>query len=147
MAYNPGDLVAAAARAKEKAYAPYSRFAVGAALLTAEGRLYSGCNIENASYSLTVCAERVALFQAVAAGERDFVALAVVGGEAPACFPCGACLQALAEFAPELEVFTGQPGATIQRRLLKELLPENFTLEPATGSKMVPAAHPSAAGL
>lgn len=129
MACNPEDLIAAAAGAKEKAYAPYSRFKVGAALLTAGDRVYTGCNIENASYSLTICAERVALFQAVAAGEREFVALAVVGGELTACFPCGACRQVLAEFAPGLEIITGQPGGPIHRRFLRELLPDTFTLK------------------
>ncbi|MDN5345242.1 MAG: cytidine deaminase [Clostridia bacterium] len=129
MQYNQQELIAIAAAAQEKAYAPYSRFKVGAALLTAEGRIYSGGNIENAAYSLTVCAERVALFQAVAAGERDFVALAVVGGDERACFPCGACRQVLAEFAPDLEVITGQPGGPVQRRTLKELLPDVFTLK------------------
>ncbi|WP_258360261.1 cytidine deaminase [Moorella sulfitireducens (nom. illeg.)] len=129
MTYNHQELIAAAARAKEKAYAPYSRFKVGAALCTAGGKIYIGCNIENASYSLTICAERVALFQAIAAGERDFVALAVVGGDQAACFPCGACRQVLAEFAPELEVITGQPGSPLYRRLLRELLPDTFTLK------------------
>ncbi|WP_054937282.1 cytidine deaminase [Moorella stamsii] len=129
VACNPEDLIAMAAGAKEKAYAPYSRFQVGAALLTAGGKVYTGCNIENASYSLTICAERVALFQAVAASEREFVALAVVGGDLTACFPCGACRQVLAEFAPELEIITGQPGGTVHRRSLKELLPDTFTLK------------------
>ncbi|BCV20577.1 cytidine deaminase [Moorella sp. Hama-1] len=128
MDYNPQDLLAAAAAARVKAYAPYSRFKVGAALMAAGGRVYSGGNIENASYSLTVCAERVALFQAVAAGEREFIALAVVGGDLPACFPCGACRQVLAEFAPDLEVITGRPGGPLQRRLLRELLPDSFKL-------------------
>lgn len=129
MSYEPQDLIAAAAAARDKAYAPYSRFQVGAALLTAGGRVYTGCNIENASYGLTVCAERVALFQAVAAGEREFTALAVAGGDLEACFPCGACRQVLAEFAPDLEVITGRPGGPIHRRHLKELLPDTFTLK------------------
>jgi cytidine deaminase len=123
-------LIARAAAAQEKAYAPYSRFPVGAALLTAAGKVYTGGNIENASYSLTTCAERVALFQAVAAGERDFVALAVVGGDLAACFPCGACRQVLAEFAPRLEIITGQPGGPIRQRRLDALLPDAFALDP-----------------
>ncbi|AKX93354.1 cytidine deaminase [Moorella thermoacetica] len=129
MKYDLQDLIAMAAAARDKAYAPYSHFRVGAALLTAGGRVYTGCNIENASYGLTVCAERVALFQAVAAGEREFTALAVVGGDLEACFPCGACRQVLAEFAPDLEVITGRPGGSIHRRRLKELLPDTFTLK------------------
>ncbi|NLW08162.1 MAG: cytidine deaminase [Clostridia bacterium] len=127
--YEPQTLLAAAAAARARAYAPYSRFKVGAALLTGEGKIYSGCNIENSAYSLTVCAERVALFQAVAAGERQFVALAVVGGEQEVCFPCGACRQVLVEFAPELEIITGQPGGTVYCRNLKELLPDSFRLK------------------
>lgn len=129
MLYEPQALLAAAARARAGAYAPYSRFKVGAALLAGGGKIYTGCNIENSSYGLTVCAERVALFQAVAAGEREFVALAVVGGDLEACFPCGACRQVLAEFAPNLEIITGQPGGTIYCRNLKELLPDCFILK------------------
>jgi len=129
MLYEPQVLLAAAARARAGAYAPYSRFEVGAALLAGGGKIYTGCNIENSSYSLTVCAERVALFQAVAAGEREFMTLAVVGGDLEACFPCGACRQVLAEFAPNLEIITGQPGGTIYCRNLKDLLPDSFILK------------------
>lgn len=129
MLYEPQALLVEAAGAQAKAYAPYSRFKVGAALLTSGSKIYSGCNIENSSYSLTVCAERVALFQAVVAGEREFVALAIVGGHLEACFPCGACRQVLTEFAPGLEIITGQPGGTIYRRNLKDLLPDSFMLK------------------
>ncbi|SMB92996.1 cytidine deaminase [Thermanaeromonas toyohensis ToBE] len=102
---------------------------MGAALLATSGRIYQGCNIENASYGLTVCAERVALWKAISEGEREFVALAVVGGELAACFPCGACRQVLAEFAPNLEIITGQPGQRYLTRKLKDLLPETFTFK------------------
>ena len=98
-------LIKAAAAARERAYAPYSKFRVGAAILTRDGRYYTGCNIENASYSLTCCAERVALFKAVSGGERDFEAIAVTAGTEEYCTPCGACRQALAEFGSEIKVF------------------------------------------
>lgn len=123
-------LLAAASAARRHAYAPYSRFAVGAALLTEDGRVFQGCNVENRSYSLTCCAERGALMQAVAAGYRRFVAVAVVGapeGEEPSapCYPCGACREALAEFCgPETVVYL--TGDTVT---LGELLPNMFTLE------------------
>ncbi|MEW8958762.1 Cytidine deaminase [Moorella humiferrea] len=129
MSLRPEELIAAASAARKRAYAPYSRFPVGAALLTATGKVYTGCNIENASYGLTVCAERVAVFQAVAAGEREFLALAVVGGKDAPSFPCGACRQVLAEFAPELEIFIGRPGGPWLRRTLKELLPDTFIMK------------------
>ncbi|HBT47696.1 MAG TPA: cytidine deaminase [Peptococcaceae bacterium] len=126
--YEEGALIAAAAGARERAYAPYSRFPVGAALLTASGRVYTGVNIENASYGLTVCAERVALWKAVSEGEREFVALAVVGGDRAFTFPCGACLQVLAEFGPDLEIITGRPQGQILKERLKNLLPQAFGL-------------------
>ena len=96
-------LVAAALEARRQAYAPYSKFAVGAALLTSTGRIFPGCNVENTSYGLTICAERTAACSAVAAGEREFTAIAVAlsGGGTP----CGACRQFLAEFNPALPVF------------------------------------------
>jgi len=92
-------LIEAAERALEYAYAPYSGFAVGAAVLTGSGNVYDGCNVENASYGLTVCAERVAIFKAVSEGERTIVALAVVADSKDVVRPCGACLQVIKEFA------------------------------------------------
>lgn len=94
-------LVAAARRAAEKSYSPYSRYPVGAALLDADGGVWTGCNVENASYGLSMCAERTALFKAASEGRRSFRAIAIVGGTADApAVPCGACRQALAEFCP-----------------------------------------------
>src|SRR2546430_11469323 len=95
-------LIAAACDIRKQAHAPYSKFHGGAALLTASGKIFSGCNVENASYGLTICAERSAVCSAIAAGERDWVAMAVAtpGGHSP----CGACRQVLVEFAPELPI-------------------------------------------
>jgi len=123
-------LIQAAAHAASQAYVPYSHFPVGAALLTEQGELFSGCNIENASYGLTICAERVALFSAVAAGHTCFAAVAVVAGKAP--YPCGACRQVLAEFcAPNVPLHY----ATLDRLdelssvTVGELLPYTFKLK------------------
>lgn len=124
------DLIKAARRARGRSYSPYSRFPVGAAVEATDGKVFEGCNVEIASYSLTICAERVALFQAVAAGARKIKAVAVscVQGTADdpsPLMPCGACRQALAEFADgDLEVFVDGVG----RFLLKELLPDPFRL-------------------
>ncbi len=119
-------LVQAAVAARRRAYAPYSRFAVGAALLASDGRVFTGCNVENASYGLTVCAERVALFRAVAEGAREFVAIAVACGESP-CSPCGACRQVLREFAPDLTVLLADgEGKRWERTTLSHLLPRSF---------------------
>src|SRR6478672_11870970 len=107
------ELLVAAETARAGAYARYSGFQVGAALRCADGRVFVGCNIENASYGLTMCAERVALGSAVAAGARVFTALAVVAGtpDGPPVTPCGACRQVLAEFGPSFPVLLAAPGA------------------------------------
>jgi len=101
---NTDALVAAARAVREKAYAPYSHFSVGAALRTRSGRIFCGCNVENLSFGLTVCAERAAVFAAVAAGETDFEAIAVVADSVQPVTPCGACRQVLAEFSTEMQV-------------------------------------------
>ena len=98
-------LIRAAEEARERAYAPYSNYRGGAAILTRQGRCYTGCNIENASYGLTCCAERVALYKAVSAGEHDFDAIAVTAATDDFCVPCGACRQTLAEFSRNLKVY------------------------------------------
>jgi cytidine deaminase len=127
------DLLASAQRARESAYAPYSCFRVGAALRTAQGDVYTGCNVENASYGLTICAERAALFKAVSEGQREFSALAVaVDGEVLAT-PCGACRQVLTEFADDLVILLGNASGTVETHSLKELFPARFKL-PKPGS-------------
>ena len=125
-------LLELAERAREKSYAPYSHFAVGAALLCDSGRVYTGCNIENASYSATVCAERTALFGAVSAGERYFTALAVVGGpkneKGKFCPPCGVCRQVLSEFCSEDFPIVLKTASGYTVYTLGELLPLSFAL-------------------
>jgi len=119
-------LVAAARRARERAYAPYSNFTVGAAVLCADGRVFEGCNIENAAFAPTVCAERVAIFGAVAAGCRDLEAIAVVGpGEEPLT-PCGVCRQVMWELAPEALVIMEGEGGRRATTTVEALLPSAF---------------------
>ena len=119
-----------AVAARKAAHAPYSRYAVGAALLCADGTVVRGCNVENASYGLTVCAERVAVFAAVAAGRRDFVAVAVATADGAS--PCGACRQVLREFAaPPADrtfriVLCDARGKVVRRTTLATLLPDSF---------------------
>ena len=128
-----GRLMAAAAQVQAQAYTPYSHYAVGAALLTREGRVFTGCNIENAAYPLTICAERVAVFRAVAEGQRDFVALAVVTNNGGS--PCGSCRQVLREFnAGDLPVFIGTPDGRYRATTLAELLPDSFGPENLTST-------------
>jgi cytidine deaminase len=120
-------LLGEARAAQERAYAPYSRFRVGAALLAADGRVFTGANVENAAYPATICAERVALPAAVTAGAREFQALAVIGDGPGPCTPCGMCRQVLFEFAPDLLVLAaGADGALSLFRLGADLLPHGF---------------------
>ena len=124
-------LIKKAVAAMRRAYAPYSRFCVGAALLTREGRVFQGCNVENASYGLTLCAERTALGAAIAAGYRRFTAVAVASSGQTAPIPCGACLQALAEFCrPDFVIVTAaaQNPKAMAIYPLKDLLPRAFRL-------------------
>lgn len=120
-------LVDAATQIRLAAYAPYSSFLVGAALRAADGSVFTGANVENAAYSPTICAERVALPQAVVAGHRTFTAIAIVGtGDGP-CTPCGVCRQTLYEFAPDLMVIAaGETGDFLRLRLDTDLLPHGF---------------------
>lgn len=121
-------LVSEARQAQQQAYAPYSNFQVGAALLTAEGEIYTGANIENASFGLTVCAERVAVFKAVSAGQRAFTALAISSSGAGYVYPCGACLQVLAEFSPHIKVIISNENNELREYILQDLLPQIFSL-------------------
>lgn len=125
-AVSDDELILQAAHAREKAYAPYSGFAVGAAVLTASGRVITGCNVENASYGLTVCAERVALFKALSEGIRDFRKLAVVADTVELTFPCGACRQVLWEFSPDVVVIVANLRGDRKTHPLRELLPAPF---------------------
>lgn len=131
-ALGPGDeqLVKVAALARQRAYAPYSGYKVGAAIRTKRNKLHSGANVENASYGLTVCAERCAVFAAVAAGDTaDHDAIAIVIDDQILPSPCGACRQVLYEFAPDMRVILATTGGLRKATTLRELLPDAFTLE------------------
>ena len=114
--------------ARGRAYAPYSQFAVGAALLAGDGRIFTGANVENASYGLSMCAERSAVFAALGAGAREFAAIAVAGPAGIPTLPCGACRQVLAEFNPGLAIVYGGPDGRVQESL-SVLLPHPFLPE------------------
>ncbi len=125
-------LISLAMEARQKAYAPYSGFLVGAALLAESGKVYQGCNIENASYGATNCAERTAVFRAVSEGERSFSAIAIVGGlrdrELTYAYPCGICRQVLREFCDpdRMWVIIAKSETDYKKMKLDELLPESF---------------------
>ena len=137
------ELIDLAIKARENSYSPYSGFRVGAALLADDGRVFCGTNVENASYSLTCCAERTALFSAVASGCTGFAAIAIVGGRdtAPSefCTPCGACRQALSEFSPngalKIVLFNGNEEKEFP---LSALLPHSFSLDSSCGGGEAP---------
>jgi cytidine deaminase len=121
----PEALIAQALTARERAYAPYSHYQVGAALLAADGTVIPGCNVENAAYPATICAERVALTAAVAQGKRDLVAIAVAtenGGS-----PCGTCRQVMAELGPEMAVYISDAHGNFRVTSVRALLPDSFT--------------------
>lgn len=120
-------LMQRAIEARELSYSPYSRFAVGAALLCADGTVFTGANIENAAFGPSVCAERVALFKAISEGKREFVKLAVTC-EGDHCRPCGVCRQVMFEHAPDMEVLMGNPDGEFVRTTVRELLPDGFSL-------------------
>ena len=119
-------LIDLAKKSRERAYVPYSKFKVGAAVLAASGKAYGGCNIENASYPVTNCAERTAIFKAVSEGERDLVAIAVVADTEDPCSPCGACRQVMAEFKIPRIIMTNMKGDT-KVVSLAEILPFAFS--------------------
>jgi cytidine deaminase len=125
----PGDedLIRVAALARQRAYAPYSKYRVGAAIRTKRNKIYSGANVENASYGLTVCAERCAVWSAVAAGEtKDYDAIAIVIDDDQLPTPCGACRQVLAEFTPDVRVVLATTAGQRKVTTLSELLPDPF---------------------
>ena len=126
MTVSDEELLAAAREARERAYAPYSGFLVGAALLATDGRVFAGANVENAAYAPTICAERAALPAAVTAGARTFTTIAVVGSGPGPTTPCGLCRQVLHEFAPDLTVLSAGESGPVLRLSLGELLPHAF---------------------
>ena len=120
------ELKAAAVAMLDRAYCPYSHFAVGAALECADGTVFTGCNIENAAFSPTICAERTAVAKAVSEGHTDFVRIVIAGRSTDFCVPCGVCRQVLREFAPDIEVICLNGKGEARHFALKELLPESF---------------------
>ncbi|MBQ7294694.1 MAG: cytidine deaminase [Clostridia bacterium] len=128
------ELIKKAKEAAKMAYVPYSHFTVGAALLCKNGKIYTGCNIENAAYSPTNCAERTAFFKAISEGEKNFEAIAIVGGKScnftDYCTPCGVCRQVMAEFcSKDFRVILGKNGEDFRVITLRNLLPDSFTLK------------------
>lgn len=123
------ELLNKAKKAMKKSYSPYSGFKVGAAVLTGRGKIFTGTNVENASFGLTVCAERVALCKAVSEGERKIKAMAVVSGGKESAYPCGACLQVLSEFGKDADILIAKKQGKCEILKLGELLPVSFRLK------------------
>ena len=128
---NGNDLIAIAKEARKKAYSPYSGFSVGAALLTKSGRVFTGCNIENATFSPTICAERTAFAKAISEGEREFEAIAIVGGadrDDAVCYPCGVCRQFMSEFCTsDFKLYFAAGDETVEYGF-DEIMPHRFHL-------------------
>lgn len=122
------ELLSIADKAMENAYAPYSNFKVGAALLCKDGTVFTGCNIENATYGATNCAERTAIFKAVSEGQRDFEAIAIVSSGGSETFPCGICRQVMAEFSHDIKIVLRSETGEECIYLLNDLLPKSFSL-------------------
>lgn len=122
-------LVKAARKAKKFSFSPYSKYRVGAALLTKSGKIYTGCNIENSSYSLTICAERTALFKAISTGERKFLAIAISVDDLEFATPCGACRQVISDLAGEIDIILTNGRGKTQIYKTSDLLPHPFTSE------------------
>ncbi|XP_061814970.1 cytidine deaminase isoform X1 [Nerophis lumbriciformis] len=128
MADKVNELISKCLEAKDMAYCPYSNFPVGAALLTTDGAIFKGCNVENVSFGLTVCAERTAIQSAVAEGHKNFTAIAVTCNATDRfVWPCGACRQVLMEFGPELTIYSTKPDGSYKKSRMSELLPYAFT--------------------
>ena len=120
------ELIEKAKKVRQNAYAPYSQFKLGSAILTRDGKIYTGANVENSSYGLTVCAERTALYCAVSQGERDFVKIALVSDRENPATPCGACCQVLSEFNPNMEIICANLEGVVKKFSLGKLLPSPF---------------------
>lgn len=130
------ELIEKAIAVRENAVAPFSAFRVGAALMTADGKVYCGCNMENSAYSPTLCAERAAFAAAISAGEREFIRIAVVGDGKNDCYPCGVCRQVMAEYCEDdFEIIVAKTAEEYHRHTLGELLPHAFRLKRETGSE------------
>ena len=123
---NPQDLLKFAKKAAKNSHSPYSKFPVGAAILTTSGKVYTGCNIESSSYGLTTCAERIAIYKAISEGEKDFKALAVTSEKKAYCPPCGACRQVLWDLAKDIDVILGLENDECEIVKLSQLLPKAF---------------------
>ncbi len=119
-------LIKVAEKARKRAYTPYSKFKVGAAILSSDGKIFTGCNIENASFGLTVCAERVAILKAISEGSSKFEAIAIVGDTNRPCSPCGACRQVISEFGKDIKIIMYNLKGDIKIKKIDELLPEAF---------------------
>jgi cytidine deaminase len=119
-------LIKEAEKARKRAYTPYSKFKVGAAVLSSDGKIFSGCNIENASFGMSVCAERVAIFKAISEGSTKFKAIAVIGDTDKPCSPCGACRQVISEFGEEILLIMANLKGDVKIKKIGELLPEAF---------------------
>jgi cytidine deaminase len=128
--FNENELIEQAKLAMGNAYAPYSGVKVGAALLDKSGRIFLGCNVENASYGLTICAERTAIGCAITSGSHDFTAIAIVNSTGKAFSPCGACCQVLAEFSDKIKVIMVSQKGKVARSDIRSLLPDAFKLKP-----------------
>ena len=123
------ELIELATQAMKNSYSPYSNFRVGAALVGKSGKIYTGCNIENSSYSATVCAERTAFFKAISEGQKDFTAIAVIGSDDKICMPCGVCGQVISEFCgADFKIICANKTGEYKEYTLGELLPFSFTL-------------------
>lgn len=129
LSINDKKLISEAAKVRKNAYAPYSKFSVGAALLAKSGKFYTGANLENSSFGQTVCAERLALYKAVSEGEKKFLKIAIVAPGTEPVTPCGICRQALFEFTPDLKVICSNLKGKVKRYTLKQLLPHPFKYE------------------
>lgn len=123
-------LINAARQALLNSYSPYSKFRVGAALLAADGQVFTGCNVENAAYGPSICAERTAIVKAVSEGVRSFKAIAVVCESAPGSWPCGVCRQVISEFGTDTKIIVDQPDGTMEVATIAEILPHMFRLSP-----------------